>query len=123
MGRSRTALRSFSMPPVELSAVRTPIGSGAPEIRTAGDLARAENLLAREEVERLAREERERRLGLGPGGFDDGGGPAAVPVYKRWWFWTAIGAAVVGGVVAGFLGASAGGTGTASVGIRWTPPR
>jgi tetratricopeptide (TPR) repeat protein len=26
---------------------------------------------------------------------------SAQPVYKRWWFWTAVGAAVVGGVVAG----------------------
>jgi len=27
--------------------------------------------------------------------------PPSVPVYKRWWFWTAIGAVVIGGAVAG----------------------
>jgi hypothetical protein len=29
--------------------------------------------------------------------------PASVPVYKRWWFWTGIGALVAGGVVTGIL--------------------
>jgi len=110
-----------SMPPVELRAGKSPTGDGTTkEIRTAGDLARAENLLAREEIERLAREERERRLGLG---MTDEGPAADKPVYKKWWFWTVIGAAVVGGALAGFIGASSGGTGTANVGIRWTPPR
>jgi len=29
--------------------------------------------------------------------------PARRPIYKRWWFWTAAGTAVAGGVVAAFL--------------------
>ena len=111
-----------SMPAVEARVGRDPaaLPGDTRELRTAGDLARAENLLAREEVERLAREERERRLGLG---LAAGGGDAVVtPVYKRWWFWTLLGAAVVGGAVGGALGARSGGSGTASVGIHWTPP-
>jgi tetratricopeptide (TPR) repeat protein len=92
---------------------------GGPEIRSATDLARAESLLAGEEVERLAREERERRLGIAIG---SGGARAqGEPFYRKWWFWTIVGAVVVGGVSGAALGAS-GGAGSASVGIRWTPP-
>jgi hypothetical protein len=29
--------------------------------------------------------------------------PAATPVYKRWWFWTGVGAVVVGGAVTAFF--------------------
>jgi hypothetical protein len=35
--------------------------------------------------------------------------PASVPVYKRWWFWTLIGVAVVGGTVGGVVAATSGG--------------
>jgi tetratricopeptide (TPR) repeat protein len=33
----------------------------------------------------------------------EGEAPPSRPLYTRWWFWTVVGAAVAGGVVAGFL--------------------
>lgn len=108
-----------SLPPPERRLVFDPGTGQKREIRTAGDLRNAEGELAREEIERLAREERERRLGLRLG--PSGAGEVASPFYKKWWFWALVGGAVGGGVAGALLG-TRGGAGTASVGIRWTPP-
>jgi hypothetical protein len=118
--------RVRSFPPASAPVARIPqaAASAGPtrEVRTQGDLARVEKLLAREELERLAREERERRLGpLGLEEFTRPSGDGAKPFYKTWWFWSIVGAVVAGGV-AGAAAASAGGSGSANVGIRWTPP-
>jgi hypothetical protein len=53
--------------------------------------------------------------------------PKRTPIYKRWWFWTAIGVAVVGGTVGGVLGARAGGGGVepapaSTLGDKTYPP-
>jgi hypothetical protein len=97
---------------------------GRPEIRSAADLARVEARLAREELERLAREERERRL-ASLGQFDPERGRGAkpdTPFYKKWWFWTIVGAVLVGGATGAAVGASSRGGGSASIGIRWGAP-
>jgi TolB-like protein len=95
-----------------------------PEIRSAADLARVEARLAREELERLAREERERRL-ASLGRFDptqDRTARPEPPWYKKWWFWTIVGAVVVGGVTGAAVGASSRKGGSATIGLRWGVP-
>lgn len=41
----------------------------------------------------------------------DGASSEGPPIYERWWFWTGVGAAVVGGIVVGVALASGGGDG------------
>lgn len=55
-----------------------------------------------EERKRAAEDERRRRaslIGASGGGAGAGGGGGSEPIYKRWWFWTAVGVGV--GVLAG----------------------
>jgi tetratricopeptide (TPR) repeat protein len=109
----------------EASVARAPEGRRAAagtarEVRSARDLARVESELQREELERLAREERERRYG--PLGVDFGPKVLAEePFYKRWWFWAIVGGAVAAGAAGAVVGATAGGPGSGNVGLRWTP--
>lgn len=45
----------------------------------------------------------------------------STPVYKRWWFWTLVGAVVVGGTVGAVLGATLGRNGEGTYTVRIAP--
>ncbi|HEY8925169.1 MAG TPA: hypothetical protein VIU64_12365, partial [Polyangia bacterium] len=41
-----------------------------------------------------------------PAAAEEPPSPSATPAYKRWWFWTLIGAGVVGGILIGIVASS-----------------
>jgi tetratricopeptide (TPR) repeat protein len=49
--------------------------------------------------------------------------PRQTPIYKRWWFWTVVGAAIVGGTVGAAIAATTGGSNRMPSGPdgRWDP--
>src|SRR5262249_24395263 len=90
---------------------------------SAGRHSKADTQLRPGEVERLAREERERRcglLGLGAGAAGERWVGEETPFYKTWWFWSVVGGVVTGSVAGAAFGTRGSGN-PASIDVHWTP--
>ena len=80
----------------DMDAAQAVIDAEAQRLADEKERKEEEERLRKEEEERLRREKEERDAAGNP----MPGGDTPKPVYKKWWFWTAIGAVAVGATVA-----------------------